>query len=150
MPAITSPVHFLSISGTFIIGRDTDKLFVYTFFLIAKKVLRWGGIFIYFCWWLLRTETWTNCVSWNHRVMLYIYITSGLASRLLLAHYRRAFSVQPKCSSPVARDIPTSQGHYVIVVSSLSPLLLWDVMYRRYHCHEIIVSNLNICCYDTL
>jgi len=41
-----------------------------------KGSLRWGGIFIYSCWWVFRTETWTNCVSWNQRVMLYIYITS--------------------------------------------------------------------------
>jgi len=38
MPAITSPIHFLSISETSIIGRDTDKLFVYTFLSKQKKV----------------------------------------------------------------------------------------------------------------
>lgn len=41
MPAITSPIHFLSISGTSIIGRDTDKLFVYTFLSKKRFVVGW-------------------------------------------------------------------------------------------------------------
>lgn len=47
MPAITSPIHFLSISGTSIIGRDTDKLFVYTFLSKQKKKGFVVGWYIY-------------------------------------------------------------------------------------------------------
>jgi hypothetical protein len=46
MPPITSPIHFLSISGTSIIGRDTDKLFVYTF-LSKQKNGFFVGWYIY-------------------------------------------------------------------------------------------------------